>query len=149
MFSHPGSGLGWGLGAAIGAKLARPDKTVVTLMGDGGFNFACPVPALWAANAYHTPFLCIIFDNGCYNAIRMHHREAFDGDSYLEKTEPALGVDIPSPPDYAAIAQACHAQGTVVKEPSALKPALTQALEQVRNGKVAVVDVRIGKPPPR
>jgi acetolactate synthase I/II/III large subunit len=149
IFNHPGSGLGWGLGAAIGAKLAAPDRTVVTLMGDGGFNFAQVTQALWTANVYHTPFLCVIFDNQCYNAVRMHHRDTFCKDSYLEKTLPALGVDFPSPIDYVAVARACHADGIVVEDPAALKPALMQALEQVRKGKVSIVDVRIQRPAPR
>ena len=55
-FLSGGSSLGWGLGAALGAKLASPDKTVVTLVGDGSFIFGCPTAAIWAASVFHAPF---------------------------------------------------------------------------------------------
>ena len=51
--------MGWALGAALGAKLASPDKMVVSLVGDGGFIYGCPVATLWAASAYHAPFLSV------------------------------------------------------------------------------------------
>jgi len=49
-FSNSGYSLGWGMGAALGAKLAAPDKTVVTLVGDGAFLFGCPIASVWAAD---------------------------------------------------------------------------------------------------
>jgi len=42
-YQSGGSNLGWGTGAAIGAKLASPDKTVGAVVGDGSFIFGCPV----------------------------------------------------------------------------------------------------------
>src|SRR5262249_4933832 len=70
-FTQPGSyfaapssgGLGWGLGAALGAKLAAPDKTVVCCVGDGAYIFGAPTAAHFVSRAYslrpfsliHTP----------------------------------------------------------------------------------------------
>jgi len=111
-------------------------------MGDGGFNFACPTAALWAAAAYHTPFLCIIINNMRYNAPTLALRQGSSVTSYSEKTGVWIGVDIKPSPDYAAIARACQAYGQIVEDPAEIQPAIKVALEQVRNGKAAVLDVR-------
>ena len=145
-FQSGGSNLGWGLGAALGARLASPDKTVVSIVGDGSFIFGCPTAALWMAHTYHAPFLCIILNNMRYNAPRTALRKASGGTSFSEKTGLWIGTDIKPPPDYAAIARACFAWGQTVDEPSDLLPALKTAFDQVRRGKTAVLDVRIDCP---
>ncbi len=53
--SSPAGGLGWGLGAALGAKLASPDKTVIATLGDGAYMFGAPTAAHWASRAYDLP----------------------------------------------------------------------------------------------
>ena len=68
VFTSGGSSLGWGLGAAIGAKLANPDRDVIALEGDGSFVFARPTSAFWAAEKYNTPFLTIIYNNAQHMA---------------------------------------------------------------------------------
>ena len=145
LFGNAGSSLGWTLGAALGAKLAAPEKVVVSLMGDGGFSFGCPTAALWAASTFHAPFLSIIFNNQAYNAVKNMIRGTYGDDNYSEKTGDWVGAKISPPPDYAMIAQACHGYGTMVEEPSELLPALKDTLDQVRKGKAAVLDVRIGE----
>jgi len=142
-FSSEGSSLGWALGAALGAKLASPDSTVVSLVGDGTFVFGSPVSALWAASVYHAPFLCVIFNNRLYNAPKGALRGTYGKESFSEKTGLYIGVDIKPSPDYALIAQACGGYGQVVEDPEDLKPALANAIKKVRQGKPAVVDVRI------
>lgn len=146
LFSSGGSSLGWGLGAALGAKLAAPDKTVVSLVADGAFIYCCPTAALWASGVYHAPFLCVIFNNGGYNAVRKNLQLAHGEDNFAEKIAGWAGLDIVQPPDYALIAQASHGYGQKVEDPSALKTALKDALERVHHGQTAVVDVRIDRP---
>jgi len=143
LFGPGGSNLGWGLGAALGAKLAAPNKTVVTLVGDGAFIFGCPTAALWAAVNYHAPFLCVIFNNGVYNAPKRALQNAYGKQSFSEKSEGWVGIDITPFPNYALLAQACDAHGQAVEDPSELRMALRGALDKVHNGKPAVVDVRI------
>ena len=58
-----GSSLGWSGGAAVGAKLAAPGRTVVSLVGDGSFLFGVPASAQWMARRYGAPSLTVIFDN--------------------------------------------------------------------------------------
>ncbi|MFC1957506.1 thiamine pyrophosphate-requiring protein [Chloroflexota bacterium] len=146
LFSSGGTSLGWGLGAALGVKLAIPDKTIVTLMGDGSFIFGCPIPALWAASVYQAPFLAVIFNNQLYHAPKRALRGAYGEGSFSEKTGLWVGMDIVPSPNFALIAQACGAYGQTVEDPSALQSALRDALDQVRRGKPAVLDVRIESP---
>ena len=141
---HGGASLGWALGASVGTKLACPDKLVVSLMGDGCFVFGCPTATLWAAGAYKAPFLSVIFNNEQYAAPRKIIRRDYGPDSYSEKTGLWPGTEIKPTPDYALIAQACHAYGQVVTEPSELPSALKKAIEKVKSGTAAVLDVRIG-----
>jgi acetolactate synthase-1/2/3 large subunit len=142
-FNSEGSSLGWALGAALGAKLASPESTVVSLAGDGTFIFGSPIPALWASNVYRAPFLCIVFNNRSYNVPRWAIRGAYGEGSYSEKTGYWVGVDIDPPPDYALIGEACGAYGRTVEDPAEVPEVLKNALEQVRQGKPAVVDVRL------
>ncbi len=139
-----GGSIMWALGAALGAKVSAPDKTVVSLMTDGGFVWGCPVSALWTANAYKAPFLSVIFDNQSYGAIRR-------GVSTLSETQLTdemgfvAGIDISPPPDYALVAQACGGYGRIVTDPADVLPVLREAMAEVRGGKLAVVDVRLPK----
>ena len=50
-------------GAAIGTKLAAPDKTVVALSGDGCYMFSIPSTVHWMAAKYETPFLQVVYNN--------------------------------------------------------------------------------------
>ena len=135
--------MGWPLGASLGAKLAAPDQMVINLIGDGGFIYGCPVATLWAASAYKAPFLTIVFNNQSYNSIkeliRMHYGESsVSGEMGFD-----VGTDIKMPPDFALVAQSCRAHGQRVDDPSDLMPALKDAVDQVRKGTAAVLDVRI------
>ena len=141
--SSQGHSLGWALGAALGASLARPRSIVAALVGDGSFIFGHPIPALWAAKAYHAPFLCIILNNGRYNAVRAATEAAFGKESFAQKTGHWVGVNIEPSPEYAQIAQACGAYGERIEDPQDIENALGRAIEQVRGGKAAVLDVKI------
>jgi acetolactate synthase-1/2/3 large subunit len=143
LFNSGGSSLGFGLGASLGVKLAAPDKMVVCLVADGSFLFGCPTPAFWVSHVYHLPFLCIVFNNQGYNAVRMLLRNTFGKDNFAEKEPLFSGLDITPSPDYTLIAQACQAYGERVEDPVEVKPALGRALEQVKTGRSALLDVRI------
>jgi acetolactate synthase I/II/III large subunit len=140
LLSAVAPGLGWALGAAVGARLAAPDKTVVAMVGDGSFVFGSPVAALWAAQQAQAPFLTIVFNNGGYNASKMPVLGLFpDGASHRANAFP--GVRFPTPPDYAALARSCHAYGERVEDPAELSPAIDRGLAAVQAGQAAVLDV--------
>ena len=135
LLSYSGGCIGWAIGAALGVKLAAPDKTVVSLMGDGAFIYGCPESSLWSSGFYKAPFLSIIFDNQGYGAIKGLFREKHDVDN--------MGADIYAAPDYAKIAQACNAYGRTVEDPADITPAIKEGLERVRSGQPAVLDIKL------
>jgi acetolactate synthase I/II/III large subunit len=136
------AGLGWALGAAFGAKLAEPDREVVALCGDGTFVFSSPVAALWAAQDARAPFLTVVFNNQGYRAAKLPVIGLFpEGASVAEHD--FTGTTMAKPPDYAAVATACGAHGECVEDPQELVETLTGALNAVREGRCAVVDVRL------
>ncbi|HUY54748.1 MAG TPA: thiamine pyrophosphate-dependent enzyme, partial [Candidatus Nanopelagicaceae bacterium] len=63
-----GGSLGWGLPAAVGAKLASPDRPVLLLVGDGTLHFS--IQALWTAVVQRTPVVAVVLDNGGYLAVK-------------------------------------------------------------------------------
>jgi acetolactate synthase-1/2/3 large subunit len=96
---NAGSGygtLGYGLPAAIGAKLAEPSRPVVALVGDGGVQFSSA--ELIAAKEAGVGVILLLWNNSSYAEIR---------DYMNAKAVPLLGVDILTP-DFAALARSCH-----------------------------------------
>jgi acetolactate synthase-1/2/3 large subunit len=135
LLSCAGGCIGWAPGAALGVKLAAPDKTVISLMGDGAFIYGCPEASLWSSNFYKAPFLAIIYNNCGYGAIKGLFREKYHVDN--------MGADIATPPDYTLIARANNAYGHMVENPTELPETLKDSLAVVRGGQTAVLDVRI------
>lgn len=134
-YSCQGGCIGWAPGAALGVKLAAPDKTVIALMGDGAFIYGCPEASLWSSNFYKAPFLAVIYDNRGYGAIKGLFKERYDVAN--------MGADILTPPDYTLIAKANNAYGRMVENPTELPKALRDCLNAVSKGQTAVLDVRI------
>ena len=86
--------LGYALPAAIGAKLAVPERPVVALIGDGGLQFT--LPELAAAVEAQVPAIVLLWNNQGYGEIKTY---------MAEKGIPQIGVDIFTP-DFVAIAKA-------------------------------------------
>ncbi len=139
-FKSGGSGLGWGLGAALGVKLAHPERPVIAAVGDGSFVFGSPLAALWSAHRARAPFLSVVFDNGGYNATKQPLVAAYpEGESV--RTGRYVGVELGDPLRYDLVAAAVGAYGERVEEPEEVLPALRRGLERVRCGQSAVIDV--------
>jgi acetolactate synthase-1/2/3 large subunit len=134
-----GSSLGWAPNAAIGVKLARPDRTVISVIGDGGFTFANPVAALWTAQHAAAPSLTVILNNGGYNASKQPIGRLYP-DGAVVRADDGVVTSFDPAPDYARIAEACGAFGVKVSEPDRLEAALRRAFDEVRHGRSAVVD---------
>jgi acetolactate synthase-1/2/3 large subunit len=141
MLTSGGGSLGWNGGAAIGVKLARPDKTVIAITGDGSYMFSVPSSVHWMARRYQTPFLQIVLNNDGWNAPRFSTL-AVHPNGYASKADD-IGVSFAPSPDYAGLAAAAGgALARTVRTPQELPAALTEALHVVRNEhRCAVLDV--------
>ncbi len=141
-YGNHGAGLGWGGNAALGAKLAKPDAEVITLLGDGCFMFSVPSSAYWVSGAYDIPHLTIIYNNGGWKSPRLSTVYVHpDGPAERNDT---YWVAAGSGAQLAAIAEASGgAVGFHVETREDLKSTLAKALETVRKGKSAVVNVKL------
>lgn len=137
----PAGGLGWGLGAALGAKLVKPDKLVVAAVGDGAYMFTNPTVCHWVSNVFDLPVLTVICNNSLYQAVRGATMSMFkDGAAGEEDCRGLANLD-PSPP-FEQLAQAQGAHAERVERPDQLSAALTRARDAVvEGGKQAVVNV--------
>jgi acetolactate synthase-1/2/3 large subunit len=118
--------MGYGVPAAVAAKLAAPERSVVACCGDGGFLMTGQ--ELETAVRYETPILVIVFRNGMHGTIAMHQ---------AREVGRTAGVEI-GEVDLAAYAGSLGARGYAVRDPEDLAPTLSEALD---SGSVALVDV--------
>ena len=136
---NPGSSGGWGPGAALGAKIAAPDKDVVLVTGDGFWQFAVPNAALWSAAHHRAPFLSIIHQNRSFSTGTTGVKSAF-GEGFAHEADYPGGYFDP-PIDFAKEAEAAGAYGENVRDPAELGPAIKRGLQQIRRGTPAVISV--------
>jgi acetolactate synthase-1/2/3 large subunit len=113
---------GWALGAALGARLARPTQPVVALCDETAFVAGMPTAAFWSAHRAGAPFLAVVLDQGRLRSPR-------------SAREPQL--------DVVSVARESRAEAVVVEQPGQMAEALDQLLATTRDGVCAVLDVRI------
>jgi benzoylformate decarboxylase len=93
-FGLRGGGIGWGLPAAIGVKLALPHRPVVALIGDGSAMYT--IQALWTAAHYHIGVVFVILNNTSYRILKQRllalrgHAEQADTFVGMELTDPTI-----------------------------------------------------------
>jgi benzoylformate decarboxylase len=132
-----GGFLGWGLGAAIGAKLASSKRRVVACLGDGSCMFG--IQGLWTLAKYRVPLVVIVFNNRAYMAVK----NQFRGSEERIRIAAEMGAEITGPDiNFARLAETFGIFGQRVERPEAIEPALKRAMEQ--NGP-ALVDVVISQ----
>ncbi len=142
-FRNPGSGGGWCAGAALGAKLGRPDKDVVAVSGDGFYMYSVANAAIAAAVRYRAPFMSVIYQNRSYST-GTRATAAFYPDGYSVRGGLEAGYFDP-PIDFAKEAEAAGAYGENVKDPGQVGPALQRGLAAIRSGTPAVIAVWLPK----
>lgn len=141
LFRSGGSAGGWGIGAALGARLAAPDRDVILAVGDGYYMFGVPFAALWSAAAYRAPFLAVVFENRSYSTGTLQVEDFYPG-GYAARAGFPGGYFDPAP-DFAKEAEAVGCYGENVDDPAEVGPALRRGLEMTRRGTPAVVSVRL------
>jgi acetolactate synthase I/II/III large subunit len=144
-FRSGGSALGWAVSAGLGVKLARPQRTVVAVVGDGSFLFSSPTAALWTLRAHEAPILIVVADNGGYAASRIPVFNLFPAGQSSADGE-VVATRLSGPVDVAALARAAGAEGTSARTMPELEAALADGLATVRGGRSAVVIAHISSP---
>ena len=141
MFASGGGSLGWSGGAAIGMKLAAPEKTFVVMSGDGSYMFSQPTTVHWMARRYRSPFLQIIYNNRGWKAPRFSAL-AVHPDGFASRAE-NLDLSFDPPPDYAGVAAAAGgAFARAIKRPQDVEAAIAEGLRVVlEEQRCAVIDV--------
>ena len=126
----PTSGaMGYGVPAAIAAKIALPDRTVVCFAGDG--DFLMSGMELATAVQYNAAVIVVILNNGMYGTIRMHQEKNYPGR--------VSGTDLKNP-HFAALARSFGALGEIVEETAQFGPAFERI---VASGKPGIIEIRI------
>jgi acetolactate synthase I/II/III large subunit len=128
----PAGGLGWGFGAALGAKLAAPEQFVVATLGDGAYMFGNPTVGHWVAAKHELPILTIVFNNSRYGAVRRATLSMFK-DAVAGENDGRLLADLDPSPPYDEIARAQGAHAERVEKPADLPDALRRARDAVVN----------------
>ena len=139
-FSGFTGGLGTGLGTALGVKIARPDRPLIALIGDGAFNYNPVMAALGFAQEYEIPILIVLFNNQGYLTMKEELPRYFP-EGWAMKTGTFVGTSITPSPNYAAIAGAFDGYGEKVEDPGELGPALERGLAALSRGQVALLDI--------
>ncbi|MBP1948162.1 acetolactate synthase-1/2/3 large subunit [Virgibacillus litoralis] len=125
----PTSGaMGYGMPAALGAKLAFPEKTVVSLSGDGGFMMT--VQELETAVRNNIPVICLVFNNNMYGTIRMHQE--------IHYPKKVVGTDLGTV-SFKNLAISVGADGYQVTTIEAFAEAFELALEKNRPAVIEIL----------
>ena len=127
-------GLGWGMGAALGAKLASPDKTVLCAIGDGAYMFGNPTAAHYVSEAMRLPVLFVVANNARWAAVHRSTLSTYPKGHAAATKQPPFATLEPSP-RFEHVIQASGGHGERVTEPKALMPALERAIKIVREEK--------------
>jgi benzoylformate decarboxylase len=133
-FALRGGGIGWGLPAAIGVKLALPDRPVVALVGDGSAMYT--VQALWTAARYRLPVIWVIFNNTSYRILKqrlvMMRGLAEQADTFvgMELNDPAI--------DFVGLARAL---GIEAQKAKTVKDATDLIAKGLKDGSALLIDV--------
>ncbi len=119
-FGNVSGGIGWGIAASVGVKLAQPERPVVALIGDGSAQYS--IQALWSAASQKLPMVFLLANNGGYRIIKQR-LTAFHGN------ETYIGMDFEDPSiDFSALARSYGLAAERVSRGEDFEPALARAL---------------------
>jgi len=141
-FASPhSSGLGFGLGAALGVKLARPQSTVIATVGDGAYFFGQPLSCLFVQRAHALPVLTVIFNNQQWEAVKFGALGVHPDGVAKARGRFPLSELKPSP-HFEEMAKAVDGYGERVESPAELPAALKRGLAAVAEGRPAILNVQ-------
>ncbi len=132
--SSAASGLGWGAGAALGAKLAAPDRQVIAVLGDGAYLFANPVAVHHAATLHELPVLFVVMNNSMWGAVH-HFTRAMYPEGAAARANQQVFTHLDKLPAFEDVARAAGGYGERVERPEDLPAAIERALKVMRDEK--------------
>lgn len=127
--------MGFGLGAAIGAKVGRPDKTVVNIAGDG--SFAMNLNELITASSHNIPIIELVLNNKVLGMVRQWQR-LFYNKHFSQTTLDARHID------YVKLGESFGIQTFVIEKCEDIEPVLKKALDISKSAPV-MIEVRIDR----
>lgn len=141
-FGHRGWALGWGLGCAIGVKLAWPERPVLALLGEGAALYG--IQGLWSAARYRIPVTFVICNNAQYQILKIGARQAGLPAAQQDRY---VGLDLDGPEvDLVAVAKGLGVEAHRITEPDELAACVSEAL---RSDRPHLIDVPIQRAAPR
>lgn len=135
-FGHRGWALGWGLGCAIGAKLAWPKRPVLAMLGEGAAMYG--IQGLWSAAHHKIPVTFVICNNAQYQILKIGGKGLQLPHALQGQFE---GLDIAEPEiDYVALARSLGVEAHRISEPDELRD---RARESLSAQKLVLLDVPV------
>ena len=136
-----GTSLGWGIGAAMGAKLAAPNRQVVCSIGDGAVMYSAS--GFWTMKRYDIPLLTIVWNNRDYQTVRNNF---YYFGPRMKETGKYYGLYIGDPDiDFVKLADSQGVKGERVSAPADLRAALTRGIKATKDGNPYVIEVVIAR----
>ena len=141
-----GGGLGFSGGMALGLKLARPERRIAQVIGDGGYHFSSPDSVYAVAQQYQIPVLTVVLDNGGWQAVKSAVQRVYpkgiaaETDQFQSRLRSGRQGE---QRDFSAVARAFGAHGECVTEPDDLDSAIDRCLSALGDGKAAVLHVLV------
>ena len=140
------SGLGHGMGVALGVKLANPDQLVVGVHGDGAYMFNVPVSAHYVAAEQKLPILTIVFNNQRWQAVRGATLR-MQPDGYASKANQMPLSHFTVDQNYEKMVELTDGYGEQVRDPAKVLPALEKAVKAVMVDKrQALLNIHVSDP---
>jgi benzoylformate decarboxylase len=134
-----GGGLGWGVPAALGVKLGRPDQPVLCIVGDGSIMYSAQ--ALWTAAHENIPVVVAVVNNRQYGILKVNLVES---GSAAAREGRFIGMDLDTPPvDYVGLARSLGVDALLVEKPADVTDATRAALE---SGRPMLLELPISAP---
>ena len=134
--------LGWGMAGAFGVKLAKPDKPVIGVVGDGSFLFSGPQP-LWSIARYESPVTIVVLNNRSYNNER-NRIWMSGGVQFQHGRDMTCYLGTPDV-DYAKTSQAFGVEAEIVKDPRKIQEAVKRAKAANVAGRPYLLDVAVAR----
>lgn len=138
---HGGGSLGWGVGAAVGAKLAAPDRQVVLSIGDGSVMYSAG--GFWSMARHSTPVLTIVWNNHNYQTVRSG---AYRYNKRMVETDKYPGLYLGDPDiDFVKLAESQGVKGQRVTRAADIPAALKRGSAETRAGNPYLIEFVVSR----